>query len=183
MRTEKEKMLAGELYDSSDPLLAEERKATRSICSLLNSKDIGEVEKNALIKKLFDTDTDVFVTPPFYCDYGKNISLGRNVYFNFNCIVLDVAKVTIGDNVLIGPSVQILTATHPLDADLRRQGQEYGRPITIENDVWIGAGAIICPGVNIGEKSVIGAGSVVTRNIESGVLAVGNPCKVIRRIA
>ncbi|MEZ5592734.1 MAG: sugar O-acetyltransferase [Gammaproteobacteria bacterium] len=182
MSTEKEKMLAGELYDSNDPQLAEERKTAQSICSLLNSRDIGEIEKNALIKKLFGTDTDVFVTPPFYCDYGKNISLGRNVYFNFNCIVLDVAKVTIGDNVLIGPGVQILTASHPLDAALRRQGQEYGRPITIENDVWIGAGAIICPGVSIGEKSVIGAGSVVTRHIGSGVLAVGNPCKVIRRI-
>ncbi|EXJ11559.1 sugar O-acetyltransferase [Imhoffiella purpurea] len=183
MKSEKEKMLAGELYDASDPQLVAERAAAQKICSNLNCQTLESDQKRSLINELFGVDTDISLTPPFYCDYGRNIRLGRRVYFNFNCVVLDVAEVSIGDNVLVGPGVQILTASHPLDSTLRRQGQEFGIPVVIENDVWIGAGAIICPGVTIGAKSVIGAGSVVTKNIGSGVLAVGNPCKVIRDIA
>jgi maltose O-acetyltransferase len=119
--------------------------------------------------------------PPFYCDYGSNIEMGQRVFFNFNCVVLDVCRVTIGDYTLFGPAVQILTPLHPLDAELRRK-QEYGRPIEIGSDVWVGGGALILPGVRIGSRTVIGAGSVVTRDIPDGVLAAGNPCRVIREV-
>ncbi|MEO7317853.1 MAG: sugar O-acetyltransferase, partial [Chthoniobacteraceae bacterium] len=131
---------------------------------------------------LFAQETDVWIQPPFFCDYGSNISLGRKVFFNFNCVVLDVMQVTIGDNVLFGPSVQIYTATHPMDAAVRRQWLESARPVTIGSDVWVGGGAIICPGVTIGSRAVIGAGSVVTRDIPDDVFAAGNPCRVIRRL-
>ena len=120
--------------------------------------------------------------PPFYCDYGSNIELGERVFFNFNCVVLDVCRVTIGDYTLFGPAVQILTPMHPLNAELRRK-QEYGKPIEIGSDVWVGGGALILPGVRIGSRSVIGAGSVVTRDIPDGVFAAGNPCRVIRELA
>jgi maltose O-acetyltransferase len=119
--------------------------------------------------------------PPFYCDYGSNIELGERVFFNFNCIVLDVCRVRIGDYTLFGPGVQVLTPMHPLDAALRRK-QEYGRPIDIGADVWVGAGALILPGVTIGSGTVIGAGSIVTRDIPANVFAAGNPCRVIREI-
>src|SRR5687767_14907179 len=118
--------------------------------------------------------------PPFYCDYGSNIHLGERVFFNFNCVVLDVCRVTIGDYTLFGPAVQILTATHPMDAALRRT-EESGKPIAIGSDVWVGAGALVLPGVTIGSRSVIGAGSVVTRDVPDDVLAAGNPCRVLRR--
>ena len=119
--------------------------------------------------------------PPFYCDYGSNIKLGERVFFNFNCVVLDVCPIKIGDFTLFGPSVQILTPVHPLEAGLRRK-QEYGKPIEIGSDVWVGGGALILPGVRIGSKTVIGAGSVVTRDLPEGVFAAGNPCRVIREI-
>jgi maltose O-acetyltransferase len=119
--------------------------------------------------------------PPFFCDYGWNILLGQKCFFNFNCIVLDVCEVRVGDFTLFGPAVQIYAATHPMNAALRRK-QEFGRPIEIGSDVWVGGGAIICPGVRIGSRSVIGAGSVVTRDIPEGVFAAGNPCRVIREI-
>lgn len=183
MKSEKQKMLAGEYYDSSDPKLVKERNHARALCTKLNDRTLSLDERKSLISNLFGSESDIDLTPPFFCDYGKNVSLGQGVYFNFNCTILDVAKVTIGNNVLLGPSVQILTASHPLDAALRREGKEFGIPVTIESDVWIGAGAIICPGVTIGARSVIGAGSVVTKNIAPGVLAVGNPCKPIRNIA
>jgi maltose O-acetyltransferase len=120
--------------------------------------------------------------PPFYCDYGSNIELGERVFFNFNCIVLDVCRVSIGDYTLFGPAVQILTPMHPLNAELRRK-QEYGKAIEIGSDVWVGGGALILPGVRIGSRSVVGAGSVVTRDIPEGVFAAGNPCRVIREIS
>jgi len=119
--------------------------------------------------------------PPFYCDYGSNIVLGERVFFNFNCVVLDVCLVKVGDFTLFGPAVQIYTAMHPMNAELRRK-QEFGKPIEIGSDVWVGGGAIICPGVKIGSKSVIGAGSVVTKDIPDGVVAAGSPCRVIREI-
>jgi maltose O-acetyltransferase len=121
------------------------------------------------------------MTPPFHCDYGTNIHLGENVFFNFNCIVLDVCKVTIGDYALFGPGVQILTPLHPENAELRRQ-HEFGKPITIGSDVWVGGGALILAGVTIGSRSIIGAGSVVTRDIPDGVMAAGNPCRVLRPV-
>ena len=119
--------------------------------------------------------------PPFFCDYGSNIQLGERVFFNFNCVVLDVCCVTIGDHTLIGPAVQIYTATHPLDAAQRRLA-ESGKPVEIGSDVWIGGGAIILPGVRIGARTVIGAGSVVTRDVPDEVFAAGNPCRVIRHL-
>nr|WP_282446830.1 sugar O-acetyltransferase [Aromatoleum aromaticum] len=135
-----------------------------------------------MLGELFGRETDAWVQPPFFCDYGTNIFLGVKVFFNFNCVVLDVAPVTIGSNVLFGPSVQICTATHPISAAERRTGLESAKPITIGSDVWVGGGAIICPGVNIGDRAVIGAGSVVTRDIPSDVVAAGNPARIIRAL-
>lgn len=182
MKSEKEKMLAGELYNSFDPELIAERCSCRLLLKQFNDSkpDETELRQNILKKLLASQGDNLLIEPPFYCDYGSNITLGQNVYFNFNCVVLDVAPITIGDQVLIAPNVQIYTATHPLDWKLRSQGLEYAQPITIGSHVWIGGGAIICPGVEIGDRSVIGAGSVVTKNIPADVVAAGNPCKIIR---
>jgi maltose O-acetyltransferase len=180
MKSEKEKMLAGELYDALDPQLARERTRCRDLCRLLN--DSREHERQHILSELFGAAADVFIQPPFHCDYGTNIKLGGKVYFNFNCVILDVMPVVIGDNTLIGPAVQIYTATHPLDAVERRGGLESAKPIMIGADVWIGGGAIICPGVTIGDRSVIGAGSVVTKSIPADVIAAGNPCRVLRAL-
>lgn len=183
MPTELSKMLAGELYDPMDPELVRARDRARDLCQDLNATREGQVEERRdLLKQLFGKGGDtVWMQPPFYCDYGSNIVLGERVFFNFNCIVLDVCRVTIGDYTLFGPAVQIYTATHPMNAALRRK-QEFAKPIDIGADVWVGGGAVICPGVRIGSRSVIGAGSVVTREIPSGVFAAGNPCRVIREI-
>ncbi len=183
MKSEKEKMLAGELYDPLDPQLCRERDLCRDLCLLLNAtREDQKEERQRLLAELFGKETDAWVQPPFFCDYGKNIVLGAKVFFNFNCVVLDVAPVTIGDNVLFGPSVQIYTATHPISAAERRKWLELAKPITIGSDVWVGGGAIICPGVTIGERSVIGAGSVITRDIPSDVIASGNPARIIRAL-
>jgi maltose O-acetyltransferase len=181
--TEREKMLAGQLYDPLDPELAAARVRARSLCRALNATpESDELEHRRILWELFGTGGDtVWMQPPFYCDYGANIHLGTRVFFNFNCVVLDVCEVRIGDFTLFGPAVQILTPLHPLDAELRRS-QEFGKPITIGSDVWVGGGALILPGVTIGSNSVIGAGSVVTRDIPDGVLAAGNPCRVIRPV-
>ncbi len=183
MKSEKEKMLSGELYDALDPELTHERARCRELCKLLNdsAEDVPD-ERKRILSELFGTAVDAIIQPPFYCDYGTNITLGSKVYFNFNCVVLDVMPVVIGDNTLIGPAVQIYTATHPLDAVERRGGLESARSITIGCDVWIGGGAIICPGVTIGDRSVIGAGSVVTKSIPADVIAAGNPCRVLRSL-
>jgi maltose O-acetyltransferase len=161
--SEREKMLAGELYDPLDAELAARRG--RDLCQ-------------ALFGQGGDT---VWMQPPFYCDYGTNIELGERVFFNFNCVVLDVCRVRIGGFTLFGPAVQIYTPLHPLDAGLRRQ-QEFGKPVDIGADVWVGGGAIILPGVTIGARAVIGAGSVVTRDVPAGMFAAGNPCRVIRPV-
>lgn len=183
MRTEKEKMLAGEPYDPLDPQLDAERRKARDLCRRLNdSAEDQKVERSLILAELLGGVTDAWIQPPFFCDYGTNISLGRKVFFNFNCVVLDVARVTIGNHVLFGPAVQIYTATHPVDAVERRAGLEGGRSIVIEDDVWVGGGVIVCPGVTIGARSIIGAGSVVTRDIPADVLAAGNPCKVVRQL-
>ena len=134
-----------------------------------------------LVEALGHVGAGVNIRPPFFCDYGYNISIGDGAFMNFNCVVLDVCKVTIGDFTLFGPAVQIYTATHPMNAALRRK-QESGKPVAIGADVWVGGGAISCPGVMIGSRTVIGAGSVVTRDIPDGVFAAGNPCRVIRRL-
>lgn len=183
MKTEKEKMLAGELNDPLDPELAAKRDMARSLCQALNAtKESEQTERHRILESLFGTGGDtVWMQPPFYCDYGVNIHLGTRVFFNFHCTVLDVCDVRIGDYTLFGPGVQILTPLHPLDATLRRS-QEYGKPIEIGSDVWVGGGALILAGVRIGSRAVIGAGSVVARDIPEGVLAAGNPCRVIRAI-
>ena len=184
MKTEKQKMLSGELYDASDPQLSEERRRARNLTREFNNTRPEEVQARArMIAQLFASSGDkIVIEPPFYCDYGSNISLGDNVYFNFNCVILDVAPVDIGSNTMFGPNVQIYTATHPVDAAERRKGLEFARPIRIGSDVWVGGGAILNPGVSIGDRSVIGAGSVVTRDIPPDVFAAGNPCKVIHQL-
>jgi maltose O-acetyltransferase len=184
MQSEFEKMLAGELYDPLDPALVVARKRARDLCRELNdTRDRDQVERRRILTELFGRGGDsVWMQPPFYCDYGSNILLGERAFFNFNCVVLDVCQVVIGDYALFGPAVQIYTATHPMDARLRRT-QESGKPIEIGADVWVGGAAVICPGVRIGSRTVIGAGSVVTRDVPAGVFAAGNPCRVIRQIA
>jgi len=183
MATEKEKMLTGELYDPLDAELVTARERARDLCQDLNATREREQEvRRAILRQLFGRGGDtVWMQPPFFCDYGSNILLGQLVFFNFNCLVLDVCLVQVGDFTMFGPAVQIYTATHPMNAELRRK-QEFCKPIEIGADVWVGGGAIICPGVKIGSKSVIGAGSVVTRDIPEGVFAAGNPCRVIREI-
>ncbi len=183
MPTEREKMLAGELYDALDLELVDTRTRARDLCQTLNASRESDVDlRRSLCGQLFGKGGDtVWMQPPFYCDYGSNIELGERVFFNFNCVVLDVCRVTIGDFTMFGPAVQILTPMHPWNAALRRK-QEYGKAVVIGSDVWVGGGALILPGVKVGSRSVIGAGSVVTRDIPDGVFAAGNPCRVIRDI-
>ncbi|RDE05951.1 sugar O-acetyltransferase [Sphingomonas aracearum] len=184
MSSEREKMLAGELYDALDPELVAGRVRARDLCQELNgTREADEAARRDVCGRLFGRGGEsVWIQPPFFCDYGSNIELGERVFFNFNCVVLDVCRVTIGDFTMFGPGAQVLTPMHPLDAALRRR-EEYGRPVTIGSDVWVGAGALILPGVTIGAKTVIGAGSVVTRDVPAGVFAAGNPCRVIRALS
>jgi maltose O-acetyltransferase len=183
MPSERQRMLAGEMYDPLDPELVAARTHARDLCQALNSSSEDQQdERRRILRALFGTGGDtVWMQPPFFCDYGSNIELGERVFFNFNCVVLDVCPVRIGDFSLFGPAVQIYTPLHPLDAEQRRR-EEFGKPVEIGSDVWVGGGAIILPGVRIGSRAVIGAGSVVTRDVPGGVLAAGNPCKVIREI-
>lgn len=184
LRTEMEKMIAGELYDPFDVGLVEARNRARGLCQELNAtREKDRDLRRSLMLQIFGKGGDsVWMQPPFYCDYGANIELGERVFFNFNCIVLDVCKVTIGDYCQFGSGVQILTPLHPLEAAPRRN-EEYGAAIAIGSDVWVGSGSLILPGVTIGSRTVIGAGSVVTRDLPEDVLAVGNPCRVLRPIA
>ena len=175
-------MLQGELYNASDRELVEARNRARVLLKQYNHSGTDEpaLRQSLLAQLIPSQGPGLWIEPPFYCDYGSNISVGEGVYFNFNCIVLDVAQVTIGNGVLIGPAVQIYTALHPMDWQERASGLESGKSITIGDNVWIGGGAVICPGVTIGRRSVIGAGSVVTRSIPDAVFAAGNPCRVIK---
>jgi maltose O-acetyltransferase len=184
MTTERHKMLAGQLYNPLDPDLVAARERARDLCHMLNdTRESQQEDRRRILRDLFGAGGDtVWMQPPFYCDYGSNVYLGTRVFFNFNCVVLDVCEVRIGDYTLFGSGVQILTPLHPTNAGLRRQ-QEFGKPIEIGADVWVGAGALILAGVRIGPRSVIGAGSVVTRDIPANVFAAGNPCRVIREIA
>jgi maltose O-acetyltransferase len=177
-------MLAGELYDPLDAELVAARARAEDLCRALNlTREADLDERRRLSRELFGAGGEtVWVRPPFCCDYGSNIELGERVFFNFNCIVLDVCRVRIGAFSLFGPAVQIYTPLHPFDAELRRS-QELGKPVEIGSDVWVGGGAIILPGVRIGSRAVIGAGSVVTRDIPGGAFAAGNPCRVIREVA
>ena len=183
MPSERELMLAGELYDPADPELVRLRDRARELCLDLNATRESQPElRRRILAELFAAGgDDVGVQPPFYCDYGNNTRLGKKCFFNFDCVILDVCEVILGDYVLCGPAVQIYTAMHPIDPVARR-GKEFGKPVVIGSDVWLGGGAIVCPGVTIGPRTIIGAGSVVTRDIPAGVFAAGNPCRVIREL-
>jgi maltose O-acetyltransferase len=183
MSSELQKMVAGEMYDPLDPELVIARARARDLCQQLNAtRESDHEERRRLLRALFGTGGDsVWMQPPFFCDYGSNIELGERVFFNFNCTVLDVCPVRIGDYTQFGPSVQIYTPLHPFNAERRRR-EEFGKAIEIGSDVWVGGGAMILAGVRIGSRAVIGAGSVVTRDIPEAVFAAGNPCRVIRAI-
>jgi len=180
--TEKEKMLSGKLYMASDPELSKERTNARRITRLFNqTTEEQSTCRVDLLKELFEkTGCNINIEPPFYCDYGYNISIGDNFYANFDCIILDVCRVKIGDNVLFGPRVSLYTAGHPIDATERNTLLEFGKSITIGNNVWIGGNVVINPGIIIGNNVTIGSGSVVTKNIPDNAIAAGNPCKVLR---
>jgi maltose O-acetyltransferase len=182
--TEKDKMLAGELYQAGDPELVAERLQARKLAKSFNDSDPADVDlRISLIRKIFGkAGKNFWVEPPFYCDYGTNIEVGDDVFFNFNCVVLDVCKVKLGDRVFVAPNVQFYPATHPLDAVQRGKMWEYGKAITIGSNVWIGGSAVICPGVSIGDRTVIAAGAVVTKDFPADVVIGGNPAKVIKKL-
>ncbi len=180
-RTEREKMVAGDPYDAYDPELVQARRRARRLCRSLETSD-DETERRSLLRSLLLACPDTTeIVGDFHCDYGWNVSFAPHCFVNFGCVILDVCPVAIGEYTLLGPSVHIYTAAHPLDAGERRL-REFGRPVTIGNDVWLGGGVIVCPGVAIGDRSVIGAGSVVTRDIPADCVAAGNPCRIVRKL-
>jgi maltose O-acetyltransferase len=184
-KTERQKMLAGELYRPGDPEIQADAAANKAWLARYNGVlDRPVAERLVLLRAHFGAvGADCVIRPPFFCDYGANIRLGDNVFLNFNCVILDVVEVSIGDGTQIGPATQIYAADHPRDAKTRAEGLEFGRPVKIGRDVWIGGGAIIVPGVTIGDGAVIGAGSVVTRDVPTGATVAGNPAKRIGRDA
>lgn len=185
MKTEKEKCQAGELYDANyDAALIRERGLAKAACFQYNQLPPGaKSEREALLRQLLGkTGQQFLIEQPFYVDYGYNITIGENFYANVNCVILDAAAVTFGDNVFIAPHCGFYTAGHPFDVATRNKGLEYAYPIAIGNNVWIGGHVCVLPGVTIGDNTVIGAGSVVNKDIPSNVLAAGNPCRVIRAL-
>ena len=182
--TEKEKMIAGELYTAIGEELTEERRHAKSLCFQINQLSPLDVEtRKKLFRRLLGKIGGQFtIEQPFYCDYGYNIFIGEQFYANHNLLILDCTHVTIGDHVMIGPNVSIFAAGHPLDALQRRKEIEFAKPVRIGNDVWIGGGTVINPGVSIGDNVVIGSGSVVTKDIPSNCVAVGNPCRVLKAL-
>lgn len=183
MTTEKQKMLRGELYNSLDEQLMQERLRARELVAQYNQQAAGSAGANETLQELLGSfGKDVFIEPPFRCDYGSNIHVGDGVYMNFNCVLLDVCEIRIGARTLLAPGVQLYAATHPLDVATRRSGLENGKPITIGEDVWLGGGVIVLPGVTIGNGSVIGAGSVVTKDVPPMCIYAGNPAKFIKKV-
>lgn len=184
MKTEKQKMLSGELYLANNPELTAEHQRAYQLLQTYNSTGETEIEnRQKLLQDLFGKiGSNPIITPPFYCDYGCHIYAGDNLYMNYGCVILDCNTVYLGDNLLCAPYVQIYTAHHPIDPTLRLTGKELASPVKIGNNVWLGGGTIICPGVTIGDNTTIGAGSVVTKNIPANVVAAGNPCRVIREL-
>ncbi len=184
MGIQKERMINQKLYLADDDELKKARKKAKVLIRKFNSADEEHKKyRLQLIKELFkNTGKNYYIEPPFRVDYGFNMSIGENFYANYDCIFLDIAPIKIGDNVLLGPRVGLYTAGHPVDSVIRNQGFEYGKSISIGNNVWIGGNAIINPGVSIGNNVIIGSGSIVTKNIPNNVIAVGNPCHVLRKI-
>jgi len=186
MKTEFEKMIAGEAYRPEDPALTAQREKVRRLLNRYNSRLDGGAspEQRELLAGILGTEVreDVFIQAPFYCDYGINIKTGKNFMSNFNCVILDCAEVVFGDNVMLAPNVQIYAAYHPTDPILRYSGQEFAGPVRIGHNVWIGGGSIVLPNVTIGDNSIIGAGSLVAKDIPANVIAVGNPCRVLREL-
>ncbi len=182
--TEKEKMLAGELYLAADEELVAERLKARRLARLYNATtETEDMQRREILSQWFGVIGEIIsIEPPFQCDYGSNIRVGNNFYANFGCVLLDCARIEIGDNILLAPNVQIYTAHHPIDPKLRLTGNELASPICIGHNVWLGGGVIVCPNVRIGDNTTIGAGSVVTKDIPANVIAVGNPCRVIRQL-
>ncbi|MFC6202837.1 sugar O-acetyltransferase [Lactiplantibacillus nangangensis] len=184
MKTQKERMLAGELYIADDAELGRESRRGKRLARIYSQTTENDGDyRTELLSQLFNKiGSNGYVEPPFHTDYGSNTTIGANFYANYDAIFIDVARITIGDNVFMGPRVGLYTAGHPIDAEIRAEQLEYGQPITIGNDVWFGGNVVVNPGVTIGSNVVIGSGSVVTKDIPDGVVAVGNPCHVLRKI-
>jgi maltose O-acetyltransferase len=184
MPSEYELMLANEMYSPADEHLLSMRQTARRLMYRLNQSDPDNQSerRSVLLELLGKIGINSEIEPPFYCDYGSLIFLGENVFINFNCVFLDCNRITVGDNCMFAPGVQILTAYHPLEIVPRNSGRELAAPVMIGNNVWFGGGVIVCPGVTIGDGAVIGAGSIVTRDIPANSLALGNPARVIRQI-
>ncbi|MCI8825158.1 MAG: sugar O-acetyltransferase [Lachnospiraceae bacterium] len=182
--TEKELMLSEQLYIACDEELAKDNATSRKLTRLINTATEEQAEyRKQLFRELFQTIGENFwIEPPFRCDYGCHISIGENFYANFDCIMLDVCDIVIGDNVFFGPRVCVYTAGHPIDAEIRNMQLEYGKKVSIGSNVWVGGNTVINPGVSIGNNVVIGSGSVVTKDIPDNVIAVGNPCRILREI-
>ena len=184
MDSEKDRMLRGEPYLANDPALLRERKQCRLTCERFNSTSFGEIAaRRAILHDLLgELGDDAELMAPFQCDYGYHISIGARTFINYGAIILDGAKVTIGQDVQIGPGVMLLTALHPLDPDDRRRGVETAAPVTVGDGAWLASGVVVCPGVSIGADTVVSAGSVVTRSMPARHLCFGNPCRVVRAI-
>jgi maltose O-acetyltransferase len=183
-KSEKERMLAGELYDASDPELVAERERASGLTRRYNRTSAGDrTERRELLAELFGSlGDDCVVEPPLHCDYGYNVHVGENFYANVGCVVLDVCPVEIGRNCLVGPGVHIYTATHPLRREAGAKDREYGKPVTVGDDVWIGGRAVLNPGVTVGDEAVVGSGAVVTGDVPEAVVVQGNPATVVRGI-
>jgi maltose O-acetyltransferase len=183
-RSQRERMLAGDLYTANDAELQEASRRAMRLLEAYNRTSVDEAaERRRLLESLLDAVGDgVDIRPPFFCDYGTQLRIGPRTFANFNLVALDVAAITIGADVPMGPNVQLLTATHPLEAEPRRAKLELGRPIHIGDNVWLGGGVIVCPGVTIGENTAVGAGAVVTRDLPANVVAVGNPARILRAL-
>ncbi|MDB9372447.1 sugar O-acetyltransferase [Nodularia sphaerocarpa] len=183
-KTEKQKMLSGELYLADDSeLVSEQKRASRLLQIYNTTTEEQEAQRKQILQELFgQLGNKVTIVPPFHCDYGSNIYAGNGLYMNYGCVILDCNLVTIGENVLCAPYVQIYAAYHPTEPEIRLSGRELAAPVTIGNNVWIGGSAIICPGVTIGENTTIGAGSVVVKDVPANVVAAGNPCRIIRHL-
>lgn len=184
MGENKDRMLAGEWYLPDDPELGADTERRADLCAAYNANGrLTPTERQKILAELLGSVGEgVRIRPPFHCDYGRCISIGDRTFINFNAVFLDAAPITIGADVQIGPNVQLLTPTHELDTERRRAGWERADPVTIGDNVWLGGGVIVCPGVTIGENTVVGAGSVVTKDLPAGVLAVGNPARVVRTL-